>query len=60
MLKNKFIMTSTETAPNKVKRKRSVKINPVIKKSTLNWARKVVKSFNDSKSSNKKIGMKKS
>ena len=54
MLKNKFIMTSTETAPNKVKRKRSVKINPVIKKSTLNWARKVVKSFNDSKSSNKK------
>lgn len=47
-------MTSTKTAPNKVKRKRSVKIEPFIKKSTLNWARKVVKSFNNSKSTNKK------
>ena len=47
-------MTSTKTAPNKVKRRRSVKIEPFIKKSILNKARKAVKAFNDSKSSNKK------
>ena len=50
-------MTSTKTVPNKVKRKRRVTIEPFIKKSILNKARKAVKAFNDSKSSNKKQAM---